>query len=162
MSHDSLPQERRFPRSPLLGASAAIFREGRVLIARRARPPAAGMWSLPGGLVEPGETLAEAVAREVMEETGLDITIVGPADVVEIIEKDGGGAIALHFVVICHAARWLGGEAICGDGTDAAEWVTPESLVRYQLTRGAAAAIGRAASLLEAGGTALPDWRPAV
>jgi len=117
------------PQLPVLAASAAVFREdGRVLLARRGLPPSVGVWTLPGGRVEPGETLALAAAREVMEEVGVTCTILGVAGAVDIIKRDEDGAIAHHFVVISHAARWDFGEPTPGPEAAEVGWFEPDEL----------------------------------
>lgn len=113
---------------PELAASAAVFRDGKVLLARRGRTPLAGLWTLPGGRVEPGETLAEAAAREVMEEVGVACRILGVAGALDVIRHDAAGGLAAHFVVVGHAARWVSGEP--AEGPEAAEvgWFDPAAL----------------------------------
>src|ERR1700758_652747 len=101
---------RNYPTRPFLAVSAAIFRDGRVLIVRRARPPAHGLYTLPGGGVELGETLEEAVIREVREETALDVAPVALAGYRQAIARDGAGRIERHFVILPFAARWIAGE----------------------------------------------------
>jgi 8-oxo-dGTP diphosphatase len=116
--------DRLFPARPILAVSAAVFREGRVLIVRRARAPLIGHFSLPGGVVEIGETLAEAVARELMEEVGVSARIVGFNRHVEAIAHEGG-RVRTHFVIASFVARWTGGEARIGDEVDRADWIDP-------------------------------------
>ncbi len=99
---------------PTLAASAAVFRDdGRVLLASRTKAPSDGLFSLPGGRVEPGESLRDAAIREVMEEIGIAIELVGFADHAEIIERDESG-LRVHYVVCCFAARWISGEPQTG------------------------------------------------
>jgi 8-oxo-dGTP diphosphatase len=116
--------DRLFPARPILAVSAAVFREGRVLIVRRARAPLIGHFSLPGGVVEIGETLAEAVARELMEEVGVSARIVGFNQHVEAIAHEGD-RIRTHFVIASFVARWTGGEARVSDEVDRADWIDP-------------------------------------
>src|SRR5580658_10438409 len=97
---------RTYPSRPVLAVSAAIIRDGKVLIVRRARPPAAGVYTLPGGGVEAGETLVEAVRREVREETALDVEPVALAGYREAIGRDDAGRVERHFVILPFAARW--------------------------------------------------------
>jgi 8-oxo-dGTP diphosphatase len=145
---DSIVRDTRsYPIQPLLAASAAVFRNDRVLIARRGAKPAKGLWSLPGGLVEAGETLAEAAAREVMEETGVAADMIGPADIAEVIRRDRDGRIARHYVIVAFAARWVAGEPRAGEATDAVRWVRPEELDKLEMTEGTAEIIGKAALL---------------
>src|SRR5208282_961985 len=101
---------RIYPTRPYLAVSAAIFRDGKVLIVRRARPPAHGLYTLPGGGVELGETLEEAVVREVREETALAVEPVALAGYRQAIGRDAEGRIERHFVILPFAARWIAGE----------------------------------------------------
>src|SRR5712691_3224948 len=101
---------RSYPERPYLAVSAAIVRDGHVLIVRRARAPAQGVFTLPGGVVEAGETLLQAVVREVGEETGLTIEPVALAGHREAIVRDAAGRPERHFVILAFAARWISGE----------------------------------------------------
>jgi ADP-ribose pyrophosphatase YjhB (NUDIX family) len=129
MSVDSpLPSQR-----PQLAVSAAIFREGKVLLVRRARSPGRGFHSLPGGRVESGETLTEALHREVREETGLVIEIIGLAGWREVLPTQPGRG---HYMVMSFAARWIVGEPVLNDELDAFNWVTPALPGDLRLTEG--------------------------
>ncbi len=139
---------RAYPKMPLLAVSAAVFRDGRVLIAKRGRPPLDGIWSLPGGLVEPGETLAEAAAREVFEETGVEAEILGVADIVELIRRDGDGAVERHYVIVSFAARRLSGEGETSEEAAEIAWLDPDALDGLAMTQGTPAVIAKAAALL--------------
>jgi len=132
---------------PVIAASAAVFRAGRVLIARRAKPPR--LWSLPGGALEPGETPAEAAAREVREETGIEAEIVAAAGEHEVKLRDDTGAVTAHYVIHAFAARWRAGEARPGPEASAIEWIDPAALGSYQTTTGLADIIAAAERLLK-------------
>ncbi len=103
---------RLYPDRPFLAVSAAIIREGRVLVARRARGASTGVFTLPGGVVEIGETLEGAVVREVMEETGIAIEPVALAGYREHVEREDDGRVRRHFVILPFACRWIYGEGI--------------------------------------------------
>ncbi|MBS9477248.1 NUDIX hydrolase [Ancylobacter radicis] len=133
---------------PVLATSAAVFREGRVLLARRGQPPARGVWTLPGGRVEPGETLAEAAAREVMEEVGVRCIILGVAGAVDVILRGDDGALGAHFVVVSHAARWESGEPATGPEAAEIGWFDPAALPA-DTTPGLAAIVAQAARLAQ-------------
>lgn len=148
MSDSATEEGRRYPRRPLLAASAAVFQDGCVLIAQRAVPPLTGYWSLPGGLVEPGEALAAAAAREVLEETGIVAEMTGPADVVEVIRADDLGRIEHHYVIIAFAGTWRSGTARAGEATSDVRWVHPAELSGLTLTAGTAEVVRKAARLL--------------
>jgi len=127
---------RAYPDRPFLAVSAAIIRDGKVLVVRRARPPAKGIYTMPGGVVESGETLIEAVKREVREETGLDIEPVALAGHREAMMRDKEGRVERHFVVLCFASLWLGGEPVLNDELSEAEWRTPAELQTLKTTEG--------------------------
>jgi 8-oxo-dGTP diphosphatase len=116
--------DRLFPARPILAVSAAVFREGRALIIRRAQAPLLGHFSLPGGGVEVGETLAAALARELIEEVGIEAEIVAFNRHVEAIYREGD-RIRMHFVIASFAARWIRGEPRLSDEVDEVEWVDP-------------------------------------
>jgi 8-oxo-dGTP diphosphatase len=113
------------PTHPQLAVSAAIFRDGKVLLTRRARSPAKGFYSLPGGRVEFGESLHQALAREVDEETALDIDIIGLAGWREVLPPPGGAG---HCLIMSFAARWVAREPVLNDELDDYRWVAPEAL----------------------------------
>ena len=125
--------ERLYPARPILAVSVAVFREGRVLIARRARAPLAGLYSLPGGVVEVGETLRQAALRELAEEVGLAAEILAFVDHVEPILFDGA-RVREHYVIAAFVARWLSGEARAGPEADAVAWVEPAEIARWPTT----------------------------
>ena len=134
---------------PVLGVSAAIFRDGRVLLVQRARAPWVGTWSLPGGKVEMGERLAETAAREVREEVGLDITVGPLAGIAEIVPDMGTGG--RHFVVLAYAAAWRSGEPGTSDEVAAVRWADPLTLDNLPVTPGLGAIVREASRLNDAG-----------
>jgi ADP-ribose pyrophosphatase YjhB (NUDIX family) len=142
--------ERTYPQRPYLAVSAAIFRNGKVLVVRRARKPALNLYTLPGGAVEVGETLTDAVAREVREETSLRIQPIALAGHREVIARDSQGRIERHFVILCFAARWLGGEPVLNEELDEARWLDPPELAGYRTTDGLAEIVADAAALVAA------------
>jgi 8-oxo-dGTP diphosphatase len=146
-------ESRTYPPRPILAVSAAIFRDfrdGRVLIVRRARPPAHGLYTLPGGVVEIGETLQQAVIREIAEETGLAIEPVVLAGYREAIMRDGAGRIERHFVILPFAARLLGGELVLNQELAEARWLTPSELSALNTTEGLAAIVNTACERIAA------------
>ena len=143
---------RAYPDRPFLAVSAAIVHNGKVLIVRRDRPPAKGVYTLPGGLVEAGETLIEAVTREVREETALTIAPVALAGEREVITRDTQGRVERHFVILCLAARWVSGEVKLNEELDDARWVLPSEISALRTTDGLAEiAVAAFARLAEAG-----------
>jgi 8-oxo-dGTP diphosphatase len=137
---------------PYLAVSAAIFRGGRVLIVRRAQPPAHGIYTLPGGGVELGETLVEAAIREVREETALEIEPLGLAGYRQFIQRDRAGRVERHFVILPFAARWVAGEALLNEELAEARWLEPSELVGLKTTDGLAEIVASAAAQVSAGG----------
>ena len=137
------------PPWPRPAASCAIFRDGQVLIAQRAKPPLAGIWSLPGGHIEPGETVRTAAIRELAEETGVTADLKAIADVVDVIVRDDDGVLRAHYVITVFFGVWLRGEARPGSDCAAVEWVDLAALGERPMTQGTPALIQRAAILLE-------------
>jgi ADP-ribose pyrophosphatase YjhB (NUDIX family) len=135
---------RAYPSRPFLAVSATIYRDGRVLLVRRARAPGRDLFSLPGGVVEAGETLAEAVTREVMEETGLTVEPVQLAGHREVIVRDANGAVERHFVILSFACRWIAGEATLSDEVAETRWIAPGELAHLKTTSGLAEIIAAA------------------
>lgn len=145
-----MADERTYPQRPFLAVSAAIFRNGKVLVVRRARKPALNLYTLPGGAVEAGETLVEAAIREVREETSLSIEPVALAGHREVIARDDEGKVERHFVILSFASRWLAGEPVLSDELDDSRWVDPSELGNYRTTDGLAEIVTTAATLLAA------------
>jgi 8-oxo-dGTP diphosphatase len=135
---------RIYPTRPYLAVSAAIFRDGRVLIVRRARPPARGLYTLPGGGVELGETLEAAVIREVREETALEIEPVELVGFRQAIARDGAGRVERHFVILPFAARWIAGEISLNEELAEAHWRGPTELAGLKTTDGLAQIVAAA------------------
>ena len=143
-----MTDERTYPQRPFLAVSAAIFRDGKVLIVRRARKPALNLYSLPGGAVEVGESLIDAVVREVREETQIDIEPVALAGHREAIMRDKEGRVERHFVILSFASRWLRGEPVLNSELDDARWIDPAELSAYRTTEGLAEIVAAAAALV--------------
>jgi 8-oxo-dGTP diphosphatase len=142
---------RTYPTRPYLAVSAAIFRDGRVLIVRRCRPPAHGLYTLPGGGVELGETLKDAVIREVREETGLTIAPLALVGFREAIGRDAAGRVECHFVILPFAARWIGGEIALNEELAEADWREPAELAGLKTTDGLAEIVAAAAQRVALG-----------
>ena len=129
---------RAYPDRPFLAVSAAIVRDGRFLLVRRAMPPAEGLYTLPGGVVEAGESLADAVCREVREETALDIEPIALAGYREVILRDEAGRVKRHFVILPFACRYLRGEPALNGELAEARWTAPSGLEGLRTTEGLA------------------------
>jgi len=136
------------PSHPQLAVSAAIFREDKILLVRRARSPAKGFYSLPGGRVEFGESLHAALHREVAEETALKIEIIGLAGWREVLPGTSGGGG--HYLIMSFAARWSSGEPVLNEELDDFRWLSPNALGDLNLTAGLPEVIRLAWGLLRA------------
>jgi 8-oxo-dGTP diphosphatase len=136
--------ERRYPNRPLVGVGAIIFRRHRILMAQRGKEPLKGWWSLPGGALELGESLTDAVCREVLEETGLEVEAVKLFEVFERIIRDADGAPEYHYILIDYICRVTGGTLFPGDDVCAVDWVRRADLPSLQITEGTLAVIERA------------------
>jgi 8-oxo-dGTP diphosphatase len=119
---------RDYPDRPLLGVGAIIVRDEQVLLVRRSNPPMQGEWSIPGGLVETGETTREAIIREVREETGLEIEVVKLAEVFERIVRDPDSRVQYHYVLIDYVCRPTTSEAHAGSDVSEVRWVNTDRL----------------------------------
>jgi len=136
--------DRRYPKRPLVGVGALIFRRGRILMARRGKEPLKGWWSLPGGALETGETLDHAVRREVLEETSLIVEPVRVFEIFERIMRDAQGATEYHYILIDYLCRIIGGEPAAGDDVCRVEWMRLADLRGLQITEGTLKVIERA------------------
>ncbi len=124
---------RHYPEQPLVGVGAVIFKGEEVLLVRRGQEPARDTWSLPGGLVEVGETLTAAITRELAEETGLTVRLLGVTAVLERIFPDAAGKVAYHYVLIDYLCEYLAGEVRPGSDITAAQFVSWPDLLRFDL-----------------------------
>lgn len=124
---------RQYPTRPWVGVGVVIFRGDEVLLAQRGKWPRHGTWSIPGGAQELGETVHEAGKREIREETGLEIDIIGLIDVVDAITHDAAGAVEFHYTLVDLAAEWRSGEAQALDDVPAVRWVAIDAIGDYRL-----------------------------
>jgi 8-oxo-dGTP diphosphatase len=136
--------DRRYPQRPIVGVGAIILKRDRILMAQRGKEPLKGWWSLPGGALEIGESLKDAVAREVREETGLEIRPLGIFEVFERIIRDPGGAPEYHYVLVDYICRITGGTLCAGDDVSEVEWVRRRDLHALQITEGTLGVIEKA------------------
>lgn len=134
---------------PRPAVSVAVFRDGKVLLAQRAKPPLTGVWSLPGGRVEAGEKARAAAERELMEETGVTADLKGVADVADVILRHDDGSIRAQYVITAFYGVWTGGEPRPESDCMGVEWVAPEDLAGRDMTEGTASIIERAVILLQ-------------
>ena len=128
MDHSNKIFSGQYPNHPRVAVGAVVFREDRVLLVLRGKPPAEKQWSIPGGCVELGETLQEAAEREIVEEAGIIIQAKNPIYTFDVIERDENGDIRFHYVIVDLAADYVSGELSAGDDAVAVSWVSLEDL----------------------------------
>jgi ADP-ribose pyrophosphatase YjhB (NUDIX family) len=145
---------REYPAAPLVGVGAVIVDAGRVVVIQRGRPPLMGQWSIPGGLLEIGETLREAVAREALEETGLVVDVGGPREpgsisgqpasgpgsvlgVFDRVVRDEAGRVRFHYVLVDILCRVVSGELRAGEDAADVRWLTREELEGFEIEEAA-------------------------
>jgi 8-oxo-dGTP diphosphatase len=124
---------REYPEHPIAGVAAVVMRDDHVLLVQRGREPAKGLWGLPGGMLELGETLAEAVRREVLEECGIEVEVGPLVGVFEPMQRDDEGRLRYHYVVLDYLARYVSGELCAADDADDARWVRLDILERLPM-----------------------------
>lgn len=133
---------------PVLGVSACVWRDGSVLLIRRAKEPLAGSWSLPGGHVEPGETVLEACRRELHEETGVSAELSHLLGLYDVIQRGRDGALSRHYAIACYGGLWQAGEPRASGDAGAARFVSLAEIGRLSLMPSVKAAIARMAEIL--------------
>jgi ADP-ribose pyrophosphatase YjhB (NUDIX family) len=144
---DAAPPGREYPSRPIVGVGGVVFIGGRVLLVKRRFEPLAGRWSLPGGALEVGETLAEGLAREMKEETGLDVEVGPVVDVFDRITRDEQGRARFHYVLVDYLCSIREGAPVAGSDVAEVALADPHDLGRYDLTPKTIEVVGRARSL---------------
>ena len=139
---------RAFPDRPVVSVGAVVVEGDRVLLVKRGQPPLQGQWSLPGGVVEVGETLREAVAREVKEETGLDVEPGPVVEVLDRVQRADDGRVEYHYVIIDYCCSVRGGSLACASDADAAEWVSATEVSAYSVTPAVKRVVEKALELI--------------
>ena len=119
---------REYPKHPIPGVAATIIHNNNILLALRGKPPSKGMWGLPGGVVEVGETLEEAVIREVKEETSVEVEPIELITIFDTIRKDEEGKVKTHFILFEYLCRYLGGQVKAASDAPDARWVSLDEL----------------------------------
>ena len=142
-------ESRRYPTRPFLGVGALIFEGRNILLVERAKEPLKGYWSLPGGIVEAGEKLEDAIRREVREETGLEIETLTMFEIFERIMPDAEGRPEYHYVLMDYLCRVVGGKLAAASDVSGAAWVSEQNLRDYRLTEGTLAVVERAFAKLQ-------------
>jgi 8-oxo-dGTP diphosphatase len=143
-----MSSDRAFPARPIVGVGAVVIDAGRVLLVLRRQPPLQGHWSLPGGAVEVGETLAAAVQREVYEETGLVVEVGPLVEVLDRIHTDADGRVEYHYVLVDYVCSVVSGEVHPESDAADARWSTPEGLPAFELQPRTLEVIRKALDLL--------------
>jgi 8-oxo-dGTP diphosphatase len=128
---------REYPQAPIVAVGAVILREDKVLLIRRRNPPSQGQWTIPGGVMELGETFQEAARREVREECGLEVEPGPVVEVVQNIVRDEAGAVRYHYVIVDVLAEVTGGTLQADEDAADARWVGEEELEQLELTKSA-------------------------
>ncbi|MBS7615631.1 NUDIX hydrolase [Candidatus Bathyarchaeota archaeon] len=141
--------KRFYPSQPVVGVGAVILCNGKILLEKRKGEPGKGKWSVPGGLVELGESVENAVMREVKEETGLEVDSPKLIDVVDNIIRDENGEVKYHFVILDYFVKLKGGELEAADDAEELEWVALDDVEKYDLTKTFRAFIQRNREKLE-------------
>lgn len=120
---------RNYPSSPVLAVSAVVLHAGSVLLVRRGHAPLAGEWALPGGVVELGEPVQEAIIREVREETALTVEPIALLDALDKIERDADGAVRYHYVLVVFHCRVIEGTLLAASDAEEAQWLPARELL---------------------------------
>jgi 8-oxo-dGTP diphosphatase len=131
---EKVSDSREYPERPMVGVGGVVISEGRALLIRRGGPPLEGQWSIPGGMLEVGETIKEGVRRELSEETGIEVRVGELIEVFERINPDAAGKTKYHFVVLDYLCQAIRGEARAGSDVTEVAWATPSELEKYSLT----------------------------
>jgi ADP-ribose pyrophosphatase YjhB (NUDIX family) len=139
---------REYPPNPVVGVGAVVVRDGKALLIKRGHEPRKGEWSLPGGLVELGEGLLDALRREVREETSLEIRVGPHLETFDRIHRDAEGRVRFHFVIVDYLCMAADGEAVAGTDADAVTWAGADELDQYQVNAHAAAVLRKGLAML--------------
>ncbi|MDI6805788.1 MAG: NUDIX hydrolase [Candidatus Bathyarchaeia archaeon] len=141
--------KRLYPKQPVVGVGAVIIKDGKILLEKRKSEPGRGKWSIPGGLVELGESVSQTVVREVAEETGLEVCEPELIDVVDNVVKDENGEVKYHFVIIDYFVKLKGGNLKASSDAEDLRWVPLNEVEKYDLTKTIRAFIQRNKQKLE-------------
>jgi len=141
---NSKTDPREYPERPIVGVGGVIIAGERALLIKRGHPPLMGEWSIPGGTLELGETLLEGVARELAEETGMEVRVLDLIEVFERVFRDDAGKARYHFVILDYLCEVVSGDARAGSDVTDVAWVSEPELERYSLTPTATRVIRRA------------------
>ena len=156
MEDGELPSKREYPELPVVGVGGVVIRGGCALLIRRGHPPLKGEWSIPGGTLEVGETIAEGIQRELLEETGVVVRILDFIEVFDRIFRDRDGRIQYHFVILDYLCEAVNGEVRAGGDVTEAVWARENELLKYSLTPAATRVIRKAFALARAADATAP------
>ncbi|MGB2887453.1 MAG: NUDIX hydrolase [Candidatus Acidiferrales bacterium] len=148
-----MPRKREYPDRPVVGVGGVVIENGRALLIRRGHPPLEGEWSIPGGALEIGETIAEGVRRELAEETGLEVRVLDLIEVFERIFPDGSGRPQYHFVILDYLCERVSGEPRPGGDAHDTAWAREGELPQFSLTPAATRVLEKAFFMAETPGT---------
>ena len=123
-----------YPNLPRVAVGAIVFKDLKVLLVRRGKPPAEGLWAIPGGRVEIGESLPAAAEREIFEETGITINALKPVYTFDVIERDESGRTRFHYVIVDMTADYVRGDIRAGDDASAARWVSSDEMATLKVS----------------------------
>jgi 8-oxo-dGTP diphosphatase len=135
---------REYPERPLVGVGGVVIRDERTLLIRRGSAPLEGEWSIPGGMLELGETILEGVRRELLEETAIEVRVLDLIEVFERVTRDEAGKLKYHFVILDYLCEAMGGEAQAGSDVTDVAWARESELRKYSLTPTATRVIQKA------------------
>jgi 8-oxo-dGTP diphosphatase len=135
---------REYPERPLVGVGGVVIRDERTLLVRRGSAPLEGEWSIPGGMLELGETILEGVRRELLEETAIEVRVLDLIEVFERVTRDEAGKLKYHFVILDYLCEAVRGEAQAGSDVTAVTWARESELSKYSVTPTATRVIQRA------------------
>ncbi|MCL7387375.1 MAG: NUDIX hydrolase [Thaumarchaeota archaeon] len=125
---------KEYPKMPVVAVGALILQDHNILLVKRVNEPGKGKWSIPGGAVELGESLKDAVVREVYEETGLVVEVLELLDIIEVIRKDDAGNIAFHYVILDYLARPVGGNLRAASDASDVLWASVDEAMNMEIT----------------------------
>ena len=151
-----MPSKREYPELPVVGVGGVVIRDGCALLIRRGHAPLKGEWSIPGGTLEVGETIAEGIQRELLEETGMVVRVGEFIEVFDRIFRDRDGRIQYHFVILDYLCEAVSGEVRAGGDVTEAVWAPEKELVKFSLTPAATRVIRKGFALNRAAASAPP------
>ncbi|MGD8293149.1 MAG: NUDIX hydrolase [Desulfobacterales bacterium] len=122
-------KKKQYPDHPRVAVGAIVFKDNKVLLVRRGKPPAKNSWAIPGGSIKIGETLQRAAEREILEETGITIQALDPIFTFDYIERDESGCARFHYVIIDLTAEYVGGEPRAGDDAAEVRWLSSKEIM---------------------------------